>query len=188
MDNAAYHSHKSELLPTTAWRKEDIEQWLLAKNIPFPDNSLKRELLQTVKSVRNEYTSCVVDEMAEQRGMTVCRLPPYHCELNPVELVWSQIKRHVAEHNTRFKASFMNNLIDIAFSAVSDNQWANYFRHIEHTEQEMWEADNSQDDVGPLIVQLSDSSSSNSTIGSHSNDSSSDSQDSVDMTVVAPLH
>jgi predicted O-methyltransferase YrrM len=51
MDNAAYHSRKSELLPTTAWRKEDIKQWLLAKNMPFPDDSLKCELLQTVDSV-----------------------------------------------------------------------------------------------------------------------------------------
>jgi hypothetical protein len=76
MDNAAYHSRKSELLSTTAWRKEDIKQWLLAKNIPFPDYSLKRELLQTVKSVRSEYTSCVIDEMAEQRVVTVCRHPP----------------------------------------------------------------------------------------------------------------
>jgi transposase len=95
MVNAAYRSFKSELLPTTAWRKEDIKQWLLAKNIPFPDDSLKCELLQTVASVRSEYTSCVVDEMAEQRAVTVCRLPPYHCELNPLELVWSQIKRQV---------------------------------------------------------------------------------------------
>jgi hypothetical protein len=174
MDNAAYHSRKSELLPTTAWMKEDIKQWLLAKNIPFPDDSLKCELLQTVESVKSEYISCVVDEMAEQRGVTVCRLPPYHCELNPIELVWSRIKIHVAVHNTEFKASFMNNLIDNAFDAVSDNQWANYCKHVEHTEQEMWKADNLQDDVGPLIVQLAGSSSSNSTIGGDSNDSSSD--------------
>jgi hypothetical protein len=51
MDNAAHHSRKSELLPTTSWRKEDIKQWLLAKNMPFPDDFLKRELLQTVDSV-----------------------------------------------------------------------------------------------------------------------------------------
>jgi transposase len=114
-------SRRSELLPTTSWRKEDIKQWLLAKNMPFPDNSLKLELLQTVDSVRSEYTSCVADEMAKQRGMTVCRLPPYHCELNPIELVWSQIERHGAVHNTQFKASFMNNLTDNSFDAVSDN-------------------------------------------------------------------
>jgi hypothetical protein len=122
MDNASYHSRKTELLLATAWWMEDIKQWLLAKNIPFPDDSLKRELQQTMESVRSEYTSCVVDEIAGQRGVTVCRLPPYHSELNPIELVWSQTQRHVAVHNTQFKASFMNSLIDNAFDAVSDNQ------------------------------------------------------------------
>jgi transposase len=99
MDNAAYHSRKSELLPTTAWRKDDIKQWLLAKNIPFSDDSLKCELLQTVESVRSEYASCVVDDMAVQRGVTVCRLPPYHCEQNQIDLVWSHIKTHVIVHS-----------------------------------------------------------------------------------------
>jgi hypothetical protein len=80
----------------------------------------------------------------------------------------------------------MNSLIDNAFDAVSYNQWANYCKHAEHIGQEMWKADNLQD-VGPLTVQLADSSSSSSTIGGDSNDSS-DSQDSVDMTGVAPLH
>jgi transposase len=95
-----------------------------------------------VENVRSEYTPCVVDKMAEQSGVTVCRLPPYHCELNPIELVWSQINRHIAVYNTQFKASFMNNLIDNEFDAVSDNQWANYFKHVEHIEQEMLKADN----------------------------------------------
>jgi hypothetical protein len=84
--------------------------------------------------------------MAKQRDVTVCRLPPYHCELNPVELVWSQIKRHVAVHNSQFMASFVNNLIDNLFVAVSDNHWVYYCKHVEHIEQEMWMADNLQDD------------------------------------------
>jgi transposase len=176
-----YISRRSELLPTTAWRKEDIKLWLLAKNMPFPDDSLKRELLQTVDSVRSQYTSCVVGEMAKQRGMTVCRLPPYHSELNPMES-----NKETLLHITQFKASSTNNLIDNSFDAVSDNHWANYCKHVEHIEQEMWMADNLQDDARPLIVQLADSSSSSSAIGIDSNDG--DSQDSVDMTGVAPLH
>jgi hypothetical protein len=54
MDNVAYHIRKSELFPTTSWRKEDIKQWLLAKNVQFPDDFLKHESLQTVDSVRSE--------------------------------------------------------------------------------------------------------------------------------------
>ena len=30
-----------------------------------------------------------VDEMAKASGHEVVRLPPYHCELNPIELAWS---------------------------------------------------------------------------------------------------
>jgi hypothetical protein len=97
-------------------------------------------------------------------------------------------KRHVAVHNTQFKASFINNLIDNAFDAVSDNQWANYCKHVEHIEQEMWKAENLQDDDGLLVVQLANSFSISSTIGSDSSDSRSDSQDSIDMAGVAPLH
>jgi hypothetical protein len=55
-DSTAYCSHKSELLPTAVWMKEDIKQWLLAKNIPFSNDPLKWILLQTVESVRSEYT------------------------------------------------------------------------------------------------------------------------------------
>jgi len=62
-----HHDRKSELLFTAAWRKVGIKHWLLAKNAPFPDDHLKRELLQAMWSVRNEYTSCVVDKMAEQK-------------------------------------------------------------------------------------------------------------------------
>jgi len=62
-----HHDHKSVLLSAAAWRKEGVKQWLLAKNAPFPDEHLKRELLQAMWSVRNEYTSGVVDKVAEQK-------------------------------------------------------------------------------------------------------------------------
>jgi len=61
-----HHDHKSELLSAATWRKGGVKQWLLAKNAPFPGDYLKRELLQAMWSVRNEYTSCVVDKTAQQ--------------------------------------------------------------------------------------------------------------------------
>ena len=67
-----------------------MQDWLTARGIEYPEHALKREL----------YT-----EMAKAAGHEVVRLPPYHCELNPIELAWSQLKRFIKENNTLFTLS-----------------------------------------------------------------------------------
>ena len=37
--------------------------------------------------------------MAKAAGHEVVCIPPYHCELNPIELCWSQVKGYIKEHN-----------------------------------------------------------------------------------------
>jgi hypothetical protein len=91
LDNASYHSRKVEKIPTTSGRKGDIQNWLASKNIAFQAVMLKAELLVLVKR-KHKFESYVVDELAAQEGKTVLRLPPYHCEFNPIELIWAQIK------------------------------------------------------------------------------------------------
>lgn len=49
------------------------------------------------------------------------RLPCYHCEIIPIELVWSQFKRHVAKYDTKFKKVLMVPLIDDAFIVEEKN-------------------------------------------------------------------
>ena len=43
--------------------------------------------------------SYAVDTIAKQHGHTVLPLPSYHCVLNPIELVWSQLKHWVRKSN-----------------------------------------------------------------------------------------
>ena len=75
-----------------------MQDWLRAKGIVFPECSLKRELEQlfVASSPMPKYA---VDEMAKAAGHEIMRLPPYHCELNPIELAWSQVKRYIKENN-----------------------------------------------------------------------------------------
>ena len=40
--------------------------------------------------------------MAKAAGHEVICIPPHHCELNPIELCWSQVKRYIKEHNKEF--------------------------------------------------------------------------------------
>lgn len=48
---------------------------------------LQVELLNIVKHNKGKYLEFAVDEMAAQRCVIILRLPPYHCELNPIELI-----------------------------------------------------------------------------------------------------
>ncbi|KAG8240398.1 hypothetical protein J437_LFUL002541 [Ladona fulva] len=40
----------------------------------------------------------------------VARLPPYHCQCNPIELIYVKVKRFVADRNSTFKLSDMETL------------------------------------------------------------------------------
>ncbi|KAJ4441671.1 hypothetical protein ANN_11529, partial [Periplaneta americana] len=41
-------------------------------------------------------------------GHVVLRLPPYHCILNPIEMIWSEVKRKVASKNLKCLTLFKN--------------------------------------------------------------------------------
>ena len=48
----------------------------------------------------NAHVSAAMTELIAARDwLTVCQLPPYAHELNPVELVWSHLKRSLAKRN-----------------------------------------------------------------------------------------
>ncbi|GBM76097.1 hypothetical protein AVEN_122563-1 [Araneus ventricosus] len=162
MDNASYHSVKEEKLPTQSWRKKDIQEWLTNKNIPWGSDLLKLELLQIVSTVKHKFDGCRIDKIASETGHKVLRLPPYHCELNPIELIWAQVKGYIARQNQTFKLPEVKNLLLEALDKVSGNDWKNAVAHVTKIEKEFWTMDGLIEDVweqNELTIQLSDSDS-----------------------------
>ena len=47
----------------------------------------------------------------------------YHCELNPIELCWSQVKGHIKKHNQKFTLSAVKDLTYEGFRRVGAEQW-----------------------------------------------------------------
>ena len=90
-------------MPVTSWRKADIINWLTLKNVAFPPLALKPELLAIVRAqkVKRVYA---VDKIISDKDHTSLRLPPYHADLNPIEMVWAKIKQEVAAKNKTFKS------------------------------------------------------------------------------------
>lgn len=131
MDNASYHSRKTERIPTEKNKKQEIIDWLKEKNITYDEDSLKRELLNIVKQHRERYESRVVDEMAKAKNKNVLRLPPYHCELNPIELIWAQVKGTVAAENTTYKMAELKKLLNNAIQSINAQKWQNCIKHVQ---------------------------------------------------------
>lgn len=98
MDNAPYHSVILNKAPTSATRVAEIKLWLLENNITFSQSLRKPELLTLVKKHKPEPVY-EIDQILGDHGHTVARLPPYHCDLNPIELIWGIGKHKIASIN-----------------------------------------------------------------------------------------
>ncbi|KAF2901916.1 hypothetical protein ILUMI_04272 [Ignelater luminosus] len=156
LDNAPYHSRKMEKIPTSGWKKSDIQDWLRSNQIKFDDCLLKVELLAIV----NEHKK-IIDKMAKSQNKIVLRLPPYHCELNPIELIWADMKNYVAEKNTTFKFQDMKTIFFEAVGTITAQKWKNCIQHVQNNiEQKMWDLDNIIEiHVKPLIINVGEDSS-----------------------------
>ena len=104
-----------------------------------------------------------IDSLLKQEGDEVVRLPPYHCDLNAIEYVWSSVKHFIRENNVNGDLSLENLklLLNQAFTKVTANEWASYCNYVEKKENEYWERDGlTEDVVDKLIIEAGESSDS----------------------------
>lgn len=176
MDNASYHSVQLDKAPTMATRKSEILDWLRSHDLPADETKNKAELLEVVSANKPRFPVYLVDEVARERGYKVIRLPPYHCHFNPIEMIWAQVKGHVARNNQKFTVSEVQRLTLEAIDNITPTHWENVVRHTQRVMKEAWRNEGLLEiAVEELIINLSGSSSS------------SDSDSDSDISGVAPL-
>lgn len=141
MDNAAYHNVEIHKAPTSNSKKEDMIKWLEDNSVPFSTNMLKPELLTLIKKHQSNKKTYVVDELLKAHGHTTLRLPPYHPDLNPIEMIWSIVKGHVAKHNTTFKMNDVIALCERKFAELSEDDWKPLCDRVKRLEREYCERD-----------------------------------------------
>ncbi|KAE9525792.1 hypothetical protein AGLY_014018 [Aphis glycines] len=147
MDNAPYHSVKKEKIPNTTTKKADIIKWLQEKGEVIDRPMVIPELLDIVKTLRPQYDKYLIDDLAETHNRTILRLPPYHCELNPIELAWANVKDHVKKNNTSYKLSDVKRLLLEGIERVDENMWKNFIRHTMTEEEKFYKIDFIVDDL-----------------------------------------
>ena len=87
------------------------------------------------------YNTYVIDELAKSANKTVLRLPPYHCELNPIELAWASVKNYVRMNNRTFKINDVKKLLEEGVERVTPDMWKNLLGHIIKVEEKFWQVD-----------------------------------------------
>lgn len=155
IDNASYHNIEVDRAPTSNTRKATMVSWLVHRNIPHRDTMYKHELYELIKLHKPAHKSYVLDALMEQHGHSVLRLPPYHPELNTIELVWAEVKNWVRMQNVTFNIDDVENLTRQKFASISVEDWQRKCKHTKTVEREFMGSEGPLEDiVESFVIQL----------------------------------
>ena len=141
MDNASYHNILSaHSAPTAKCKKEKIRSWLEQNNISLSDDCLKVEMVDVLNKIVPSPTY-ILDEIAAKYGHEILRTPPYHPELQPIEICWGIMKNQIARNCDFTMANLMVQLED-AFSSVTAKTCSVLIKKIRKIEDKFWREDN----------------------------------------------
>ena len=126
----------SVIPPTPACTKEQIRRWLLANHIPCEPDCLKAELVAVLQKIAPA-PIYEVDEMARLQGHEIVRTPPYHPELQPIEVCWGVVKNHIARH-CDFTLSNLKSQLEEGFTQVTSSTCAKAIKKIKAKEDQFW--------------------------------------------------
>ena len=89
-----------------------------------------QEVLSSHPDFKNEKSS-IERFLEEEKSHIVYMLPKFHCELNPIERVWSQSKRYT-KACCKYSIVSLRKLIIPALETVTLENNQNYFRKVRH--------------------------------------------------------
>jgi transposase len=139
IDNAPYHNIQKDKAPTSNSNKETMKNWFCVRNIPFCDNVSKEQLYEIIKAYKPKYKTFLVDEIMAANGHTVLRLPPYHPDLNPIELIWADVKQWVGANNTTERTDDVKRLCEQRFEETGEDKWISVCEHVDELEKQYCE-------------------------------------------------
>jgi len=140
MDNAAYHNTLSSCSPpTSTCAKDKIRSWLMENQIPCEKDCLKAELVAVLQKIAPS-PIYQVDEIARKHGHEIVRTPPYHPELQPIEVCWGVVKNHIAR-NCDFTLSNLKSQLEEGFTKVAPSTCAKIIKKIKAKEDQFWKED-----------------------------------------------
>lgn len=94
----------------------------------------------------------VIDEMFKKYNHDVLRLPPYHPDLNPIEMAWAAIKGHLAAKNVDWNVTRTMELIKEKVNLMGQEEWSALCRKVQEVEGEYWKSDHIIDEMTEQFI------------------------------------
>lgn len=140
MDNAAYHNTLSSTsAPTRSSSMDRMLKWLADNKIACNPDCLKVELAEIIEKYAPEPTYAI-DEIANKNGHEVYRTPPYHPELQPIEICWGVLKNEIGR-NCDFTMKNLGAQLDAAFAKVTAQTCSKIIKKVRLVEDVFWKDD-----------------------------------------------
>lgn len=191
MDNAPYHSVQVDKPPNKYAPKRNMIGWLRRKGVEVNERLHKVDLFSLIEKHRPQENTFRVDQRRVEFEHTVLRLPPYMCDLFPIELAWKKMKHKVRGNNVTGDLSFqrLKELTEMALSSIAKEEWEGYCQHTLKVEIQYRVRHNTVlEVVDNLIISLGDEDDSDSDDSSNSNDDDDDDDDAGnDSELATPL-
>ncbi|CAK1600945.1 unnamed protein product [Parnassius mnemosyne] len=97
VNNASYHDSFQNPAPNSNHRKQAMIDWFKYRNINHSGSMLKPQLYQLLLQNKARFVEYKIDNLLQEHGHSVLRLPPYHPDFNPIENIWAMVKGYVAK-------------------------------------------------------------------------------------------
>lgn len=169
------HTH----MPTATASKGEIVEWLKKKGILIPDplfegpgrhpviayrtaakkglklscGCSKQYLLEIVNNNRIPPRYKVQDIVKKypNTDVSLIILPVHHPELNPIELMWAQIKNHVRSNNVELRQAAAEDLVRAKVALLKQTAWQACEGHVKKVE-DMYNNETELEDAGEIGV------------------------------------
>ncbi|KPI99239.1 hypothetical protein RR46_05423 [Papilio xuthus] len=147
MDSAPYHIRRPDIIPNWQWSTNDIERWFSTSGLEYYENSSKVLLLHTIKEAKIEQPPFIIDTMAMKYNIEIIRTPQFHYDLNPINVIWAEIKKIVAKRTLNIE-----HLREIVDSVICDKssieKWRTSIQYVLDLEENYYgKLDGAMDDV-----------------------------------------